>query len=84
MFAPLARYLDPSFLQRNSNIRIITASGATLNYRIFKAQLTDAWDIAYSIGISDNAETATLFPNAPENATRFLLSLAALADRKCA
>jgi len=73
MFAPLARYLDPAFLQRNPNITITTPEGKYITYRIFAAKQTDAWDEAYEVGISDGARAAEVFPNAPGNASRFLL-----------
>ena len=73
MFAPLAKYLDSSFLQRNPTVTITTPDGKYLGYRIFAAKLTNAWDEAYSVGISDAARAAEVFPNAPSNASRFLL-----------
>jgi len=73
MFAPLLHYLNPSFLQRNPNITITTPDGRFLTYRIFAARLTDAWDVAYSVGISDTSRAAEVFPNAPANASRFLV-----------
>lgn len=73
MFSQLNQYLDPTFLQNNPNIRITTRDGRTLNYRIFAAILTDAWDAAYSIGFIDSTRAAEVFPNAPANANNFLL-----------
>jgi len=72
MFSPLIRYLEPAYLQSNPNISITTRDGRKLTYRIFAAKLTDAWDMAYTIGITDSAR-ATEFPDAPQNASRFLL-----------
>jgi len=72
MFAPLTRYLEPAFLQNNPNISVTTRDGKKLTYRIFAAKLTDAWDIAYTIGINDTGR-ASEFPNAPQNASRYLL-----------
>jgi len=73
MFSVLANFLDPSFRRRNPNINITTRDGKNLTYRVFAAILTDAWDAAYTIGISDNEKAADVFPDAPENASRFLL-----------
>ena len=73
MFAPLVRYLDADFLKRNPTIRITTLDGNILIYRIFAAKLTDTWDSVYTIGISNPERAAQGFPNAPENASRFLI-----------
>ena len=73
MFAPLARYLDQSFLQRNPTITITKPDGKNLTYRIFAAKMTDAWDPAYTVGVSDTAKAAEVFPNVPANASRFML-----------
>jgi len=73
MFAPLAKYLDASFLQRNPTITITMPDGKYMTYRIFAAKLTNAWDEAYAVGTSDAARAADVFPNAPADASRFLL-----------
>ena len=73
MFSELVRYLDLGYLQRNPNITITTRDGRTLNYRVFAARLSDAWDEAYTIGIHSSARASGEFPNAPENASHFLL-----------
>ena len=73
MFSPLVQYLDSAFLQRNPNITITTRDGRKLSYRIFAATLTDAWDVAYTIGVSESERAAEVFPGAPENASSFLL-----------
>jgi len=73
MFAPLAKYLDASFLQRNPTVTITTPDGKYLTYRIFAAKLTNAWDEAYTVGTSDTARAAEVFPGAPADASRFLL-----------
>jgi len=73
MFSELVRYLDLGYLQRNPTITITTRDGRTLNYRVFAARLTDAWDEAYTIGIHSSARASGEFPNAPENAGHFLL-----------
>ena len=73
MFAPIAKYLDSSFMQRNPTITITTPDGKYMTYRIFAAKLTNAWDEAYAVGTSDTSRAAEVFPNAPTNASRFLL-----------
>jgi len=73
MFSPIANYLNPDFRSRNPNIVITTRDGKSLTYRVFAAKLTDAWDTAYSVGVSGGSSATEVFPNAPENANRFLL-----------
>jgi len=73
MFSALANYLDNTYLQQNQNITITTRDGRTLNYRIFAARLTDAWDSAYTVGLFDSERAKEEFPNAPSNADRFML-----------
>jgi len=73
MFSALIRFLDQGYLQRNPNITITTRDGTRLNYRVFAARLTDAWDIAYTIGINDSARASEEFSGAPENTSHFLL-----------
>ena len=73
MFAPLVRFLDPDFLQRNSDIVITLPDGSTMTYTIFHAVLTDAWDPAYTTAIWHPERAGEEFPNAPANATRFML-----------
>lgn len=73
MFAPLVNYINRSFLQENQIINITTRDGEILTYKIFAAKKTDAWDAFYEIGFSGNTPPASLFPDAPENASRFLL-----------
>ena len=73
MFSSLGRYLDSNFLRQNPNITITTRDGRTLTYRIFAAKLTDAWDDAYTIALTDSSRAAGEFPNAPSNASRFML-----------
>ena len=73
MFSPLVNYLDKSFLQENPLITITTRDGDELTYTIFAAKLTDAWDRAYEISFSDSSRAASVFPNAPADASRFLL-----------
>jgi len=73
MFSPLVSYLNEGFLQRNPNITVTTRDGRTMRYRIFHAQLTDAWDPAYTIALTDPSKAAETFPNAPANTSRFML-----------
>jgi sortase B len=73
MFAPLVRFLDPGFLRRNSDIVITLPNGSTTTYTIFHATLTDAWDPAYTTAIWEPENAGEEFPNAPPNATRFML-----------
>jgi len=73
MFSALVRYLDQRYLQENPNITITTRDGRRLSYRIFAARFTDAWDIAYTIGVNDTARAFEEFSGAPENINHFLL-----------
>jgi len=73
MFSSLSNYLNPDFFNRNPNITVTTRDGKALTYKIFAAELTDAWDIAYTIGVTGGARASEVFPNVPENASRFLL-----------
>jgi len=73
MFTALERYLDPDFARRNPNISIIKRDGSRLTYTVFAAKITDAWDAAYTVGVYDTDRASEVFPNVPENASRFLL-----------
>jgi len=73
MFSPLNNYLNRDFLMDNPIITITTRDGEELVYRIFSAKLTDAWDDAYEMSFSDSARASSAFPNAPADASRFLL-----------
>jgi len=73
MFSQLSNYLNPDFQNRNPNIIITTREGKSLTYKIFAAKITDAWDVAYTIGVNGGAGASDVFPNVPENASRFLL-----------
>jgi len=73
MFGPVARYLDNSFLQANSTIKITTKSGTELTYKVFAAKLTNAWDSAYTDSFSNSAAAIAAFPGAPAGAGKFLL-----------
>jgi sortase B len=73
MFSPLIQYLNPDHLQQYPNITVTTRNGRTLNYRIFAARITDAWDVAYSVSVSDSARATEVFPDVPEDASRFML-----------
>jgi len=72
MFAPLARYLDQSFLQRNSTINVTTRDGRELTYTIYAAQQVHMADNAYATAIN-NAGRAAARLGAPEGTTRILL-----------
>ena len=83
MFAPLVNYINRSFLQENPIITITTRDGEILHYRIFYAKKTDAWDVAYETGFTGNTQAAPAFPDAPANASHFLmLSTCAPGDDK--
>jgi len=73
MFSPLIQYLNPSMIQSNPTVTITTRDGKKHAYRIFDARLTDAWDEAYTIGISDQERALEAFTGAPENTSHFLL-----------
>ncbi|MCL2627718.1 MAG: class B sortase [Oscillospiraceae bacterium] len=73
MFAQLARYLDETFMQQNRTILVTTRDGRQLTYEIFAVKQTDAWDSAYTIAISNRERAAELLPNAPQNASHFIL-----------
>jgi SrtB family sortase len=73
MFTALSRYLDAAFLQQNPNVTVTTRDGRSMTFRIFAAKLTDAWDIAYTVALRDPARAAEEFPNAPAEASRFML-----------
>jgi len=73
MFAPIVRYLDPDFMERNPNIIITMRDGRTLTYRVFAARLTDAWDYAYTIALLQPEWAGVMFPDVPYGASNFLL-----------
>jgi len=73
MFSPLGSYLNPSYLRQNPIISITTRDGRMLTYRIFAAKLTDAWDPAYTISLSDGERAVEEFPDVPNNARNFML-----------
>jgi len=73
MFSALVRFLDQGYLQGNPNITITTRDGRRLTYKVFAARLTDAWDVAYSIGVNDSARASEEFSGAPQSASNFLL-----------
>ena len=73
MFSALINYLNPGYLNTNPNINITTRDGRTLTYKVFAAIRTDAWDNAYTVAIRESSKAAEVFPNAPKNASRFLL-----------
>jgi len=73
MFSVLINFIDPGFRRNNPNINITTRDGRNLTYRVFAATKTDAWDNAYTVGIRDSSRASEVFPNAPSNASHFLL-----------
>ena len=73
MFSALINFLDPNFIRRNPNINITTRDGRNLTYKVFAATQTDAWDVAYTVGVRESERASEVFPNAPENAKNFLL-----------
>jgi len=73
MFTTLISFLDPGYRRTNPNINITTRDGRALTYKVFAAKLTDAWDIAYTVGINESSRASEVFPDAPANARRFLL-----------
>jgi len=73
MFTPLDKYLNPSFLQEHNKLTITTRDGEYLEYTIFAAKLTDAWDKAYTNAFSNTQKASDFIPDAPEDATHFLL-----------
>jgi sortase B len=73
MFTALENYLDPDFMRRNPYISITKRDGSISNYTVFAAIVTDAWDTAYTIGVYDAEKAIDVFPDAPQNASQFLL-----------
>ena len=49
MFASLKRCLDPDFIASRPVVTVATANGEWLEYTIFGARQTDAWDEIYSL-----------------------------------
>jgi len=73
MFAPLLDYRDPAFLEAHPDIRIMTAEGEFLTYRIFEVRYTDAWDSVYALDFHDEAAAIQYFQGAPAGANQFLV-----------
>ena len=73
MFTPLRQYTNRGFMAENPYIAIANTAGDVMVYRVFATKLTDAWDEAYTIGVSDSARASEVFPNVPADASRFLL-----------
>jgi len=73
MFAPLVNYLEPAYRRSNPFIYVTTRDGTMLTYSVFAAKITDAWDSAYALGITDNEGVIEAFSDAPSNARRILL-----------
>lgn len=60
MFSALMKYTSRTFLEDNSEIRIITADGEMYFYDIVSARRTDAWDEVYQLNF-DHADKAQSF-----------------------
>jgi len=73
MFSPLAGYLDPAFMERNSEVIITTRAGEILTFRVFAARQTNAYDYAYAVALIVPHRAADVFPNAPDDATQFII-----------
>ena len=73
MFSELHRFRNSTFLDENPYIEITTLEGETLIYRIFAARMTDAWNPAYTLSFTDTDRAIRVFPNAPRDASRFIL-----------
>jgi sortase B len=73
MFSLLLNYQNRSFMQENPIITITTRDGEVLTYRIFAARQTDAWDAVYNMAFTNSTGAVASFPNAPADASRFLL-----------
>ena len=73
MFAPLKKYIDPSFLAANSEITVTTSAGELLTYRIFAVKQTDVWDNIYDLGFTDATMATNALNDAPEGMGNFLL-----------
>ena len=73
MFAQLHKYREKEFMEEHPNIIIVTHTGEVLVYRVFAARLTFEQNRAYKLNFPDSAAAARVFPNAPDDASRFLL-----------
>lgn len=49
MFSPLHKYRDAAFMEDNPHIRIMTLDKVVLVYRVYAAEVTDAWDSVYDL-----------------------------------
>jgi len=73
MFAPLHQFRNADFMAENQYITIYTPEWELLQYRVFAARITDAWDQIHQLGFRDGAEAARAIRGAPEGARRFLV-----------
>lgn len=73
MFSELHRFRDSEFLQENPYIKVTTLDGELLTYRVFAAKITDVWNSAYTLSITNTTRAIADFPNTPRDASRFLL-----------
>ncbi|MCL2222890.1 MAG: class B sortase [Oscillospiraceae bacterium] len=73
MFSELHRFRNTTFLAENPYIEITTLDGEILIYRIFATRMTDAWNLAYTLSFTDTDRAIRGFPNAPRDASRFML-----------
>jgi len=73
MFAQLHKYRDSAFMEANPVITIITSSGEILTYRVFAARLVNDVNRAYRLNFANYAAAARVFPNPPDDGSRFLL-----------
>jgi sortase B len=73
MFSSLAGYLDPGFMERNSDIVITTRAGEVLTFHVFAARQTNAYDYAYAVALIVPHRAADVFPDVPDAATQFMI-----------
>ncbi|MCL2249213.1 MAG: class B sortase [Oscillospiraceae bacterium] len=61
MFSTLMWFQDKAFLDSNTEIRIITATGELLTYEIISAWSTDVWDEIYSLDFQSASAVSDFF-----------------------
>jgi sortase B len=61
MFSTLMRFQDKTFLDINTEIRIITATGEILTYEVISAWSTDVWDEIYSLDFRSASAVSVFF-----------------------
>jgi hypothetical protein len=61
MFSTLMRFQDKTFLDSNTEIRIITATGEILTYEVISAWSTDVWDEIYSLDFQSTSAVSDFF-----------------------